>query len=260
MTTAAVRLTPEPPATPDGAGDGGVAPVAVPLETEAKLHASRRGFAGLALLDEVAGWRVVGRHDVGLRDTYWDTADRRLSGAGCTLRVREMRSGAPGSAGTAEVMPAELTLKGPVPAGAGAGPAGVWARTELTVPAPAGSGPEVWRTLPEARPLLAALERLGATDGLRPDVVLLNPRQEILLERGDGQVVVSLDEVAVEGAPYRRRYVEVELRRGDAGDLGDLVAVLAERYRLRPSRRAKVEAARAWMERRRGSQGPPLSR
>ncbi|HEX2325072.1 MAG TPA: hypothetical protein VHQ00_06705, partial [Chloroflexota bacterium] len=37
-----------------------------PVETEAKLHASRRVFAALADAPEVAGWRVAERRDTTL--------------------------------------------------------------------------------------------------------------------------------------------------------------------------------------------------
>jgi hypothetical protein len=96
-----------------------------------------------------------------------------------------------------------------------------------------------------------ALKEMGALDGLRADVVLRNPRRELVLERDGDQAVLSLDEVAVEGAPYRRRYVEVELTRGAPAAIDGLVDTLLSRFRLRPSRRAKVEAARDWLARRR---------
>jgi inorganic triphosphatase YgiF len=190
-----------------------------------------------------------------LRDTYWDTPDGRLARAGCTLRVREQRlagaaAGAASDHGGAVQegdQAAELTLKGP----AGGVDGAVWSRTELSVTAPAGSGPPEWARLPAARPILEALERLGALEGLRPDVVLRNPRREIVLERNGNQAVLSLDEVAVEGAPYRRRYVEVELTRGSPADLDPLVEALLAGHALRPSRRGKVQAAREWLARRR---------
>ncbi len=210
-----------------------------PVETEAKLHASRRVFAALADAPEVAGWRVAERRDTALRDTYWDTPDGRLARAGSTLRVRQNGRDPRG----------ELTLKGPVPREAGSGAPGAWSRTELSVAVPAGSGPPEWAAIPAARPVLDALRRLGASGGLRPDVVLLNPRRDLLLRRGEDEVVLSLDEVALEGAPYRRRYVEAELKKGQAQALQSLVETLVGQFGLRPSRRAKVQAAREWLAR-----------
>ncbi len=238
----------------------------IPVETEAKLLASQRAFRALAA-QEVLGespegdspegiWRVVERRDVTLRDTYWDTPDRRLAQAQCTLRVREQ----------GKDLPAELTLKGPLPRRAPAPGALGWSRTELTVAGPAGSGPLDWARLPGAGPVVAALRHLGIEvggpdhhgqgpegAGLRPDVVLLNPRRELVLEKDGQQCVLSLDEVRIEGQPYRRRYVEIELKRGTAGALDRLAGALATRYRLRPSRQGKVQAARAWLARRRAS-------
>src|SRR5262245_8770396 len=109
-----------------------------PVETEAKLHASRRAFADLNGLEEVAGWHVSARRDVDLRDAYWDTPDGRLARSGSTLRLRELRHL---GSDQGDGLVAELTLKGPVPREAGSGPAAVWSRTELTVAAPPGSGP-----------------------------------------------------------------------------------------------------------------------
>jgi triphosphatase len=218
-----------------------VAPAAdpPPVETEAKLHASRRAFDALAEAPEVAGWRVAERRDTALRDTYWDTPDGRLARAGSTLRVRQNGSDPQG----------ELTLKGPVPREAGSGAPGAWSRTELSVAVPAGSGPPEWATIPAAQPVLDALRRLGAAGGLRPDVVLRNPRRDLLLRQGADEVVLSLDEVALEGAPYRRRYVEAELKKGRTQALQTLVEALVEQFGLRPSRRAKAQAAREWLAR-----------
>jgi hypothetical protein len=242
---------------PEGTGDA-------PVETEAKLHASRRVFADLNRVDEVAGWRVSARCDVELRDTYWDTPDGRLARLGGTLRLREQRhrgsdqgrdDGSHPGRHEGDGTAAELTLKGPVPRGAGSGPAAVWNRTELTVAAPPGSGPTEWAGIPAARPVMDALREMGALDGLRSDVVLRNPRRELVLERDGDQAVLSLDEVAVEGAPYRRRYIEVELTHGEPAAIDGLVDTLVSRFRLRPSRRAKVEAARDWLAHRRPAAG-----
>jgi hypothetical protein len=240
----------------DGGTAGGASDVpgeagGAPVETEAKLHASRRAFADLSGVAEVAGWRVSARRDLDLRDAYWDTPDGRLARSGSTLRLREQRRrGSDRGGQEGDGTEAELTLKGPVPREAGSGPAAVWSRTELTVAAPPGSGPAEWAGIPAVRPVVDALRRMGALDGLRQDVVLDNPRRELVLERDGDQAVLSLDEVALEGAPYRRRYIEVELKRGTPAAIDGLVDTLTSRFRLRPSRRAKVEAARDWLARR----------
>jgi hypothetical protein len=216
-----------------------------PVETEAKLRASARAFRQLERLEEIDGWRVVERRRVSLRDTYWDTPDRQLGQAGCTLRVREQDGGPQ----------AELTFKGRPGDGAGASRS----RTEITVVAPSGSGPEQWRRLPAARPVLDSLRRLGVTSGLAPDLVLLNPRRELVLRRHWGdteatreatpdEAVLSLDEVRIEGRPYLRRYVEIELKRGSQAPLDELVEVVATRYGLPATYEGKVQSARAWLD------------
>lgn len=216
-----------------------------PVEVEAKLHGSQRAFRALAQAGEIAGWQVGQEHEVYLRDTYWDTPDQRLGRANCTLRVREQN-------GATE---AELTLKGPV---AGhRGPA--LARTELTAAAPAGSGPPEWAGLLSARPIWRVLQEAGVAPDLRPDLVLLNPRRELVLQRDGSEAVVSLDEVRLEGHPYRRRYVEIELRRGPRDVFDWLVEDVADQFRLRPASAPKIQAARAWLARRDRS-GQPVAR
>jgi inorganic triphosphatase YgiF len=203
---------------------------------EAKLHASKPAFHALAKATTITGWQMEEQREVRLRDTYWDTPDHRLGRANCTLRVREQDGARQG----------ELTFKGPV-----AGDRGLaHTRTELTVAAPAGSSPADWADLPPAEPIWRALEGIGAAHTLRPDVVLLNPRRELVLRQGSGEVVLSLDEVRIEGHPYVRRYVELELKRGPREPFDHLVHAVAEQYRLRPAAVPKVQAARAWLARR----------
>jgi inorganic triphosphatase YgiF len=225
-------------AFPDVAQDGRDTTHSVarePVETEAKLRASVRAFRQIERCKEIAGWRVAARRAVRLRDTYWDTADDRLLRAGCTLRVREM-NGAPG---------AELTFKGP--AGPRSTVGGSQARLELTAEVPAGSGPDRWAASGAARPGLAALRQVAGDEALQPVVVLLNPRRELALRRGASEVIVSLDEVGIEGQPYRRRYVEIELKRGSREELDILAAAAQRAFGLRPTQRGKVQAAREWL-------------
>ncbi|MGH2369442.1 MAG: CYTH domain-containing protein, partial [Chloroflexota bacterium] len=197
---------------------------------------------------------------------YWDTSDRRLARAGCTLRVREQAAGRPptgdgqladepkgpgwgGPGEHASARKGELTLKGPSSHQDGRGRAAPvsWSRTELTAEAPAGSGPQEWARTPAAAVIVAALRRLDAAEGLRPDVVLLNPRRELVLRKDADEAVLSLDEVCIEDQPYCRRYVEIELKRGAHATLETLAQSIAAQFRLRPSRRGKVQAARAWL-------------
>jgi inorganic triphosphatase YgiF len=209
-----------------------------PIETEAKLRASLRAFREIEPLADVAGWRVVARRTVRLRDSYWDTPDDRLLRADCTLRVRELDGKPQG----------ELTFKAPKEAALAHGAS--QSRTELVAAVPAGSGPKQWATVDAARPILAALTQRGAAGALRPVVVLLNPRRELVLQQNGNEAILSLDEVRIEGQPYCRRYVEIELKRGSRAALDELSASVLQQFRLQPARLGKVQAAREWLARR----------
>ena len=204
-----------------------------PREIEAKLSGSIESFRALERLEEIAGWRVVERHSVELRDAYWDTPDHRLGCTGRTLRVRAM-DGAPVG---------ELTYKG-APEDGG--------RTEENASAPAGSGPRDWERLTntEAKQIVTALHEQGILAALRLDIVLLNPRRELVLRKGASEEVLSLDEVRIESQPYLRRYVELELKHGSREEHDALTHALQERFHRRPIKTGKVHAARQWLERR----------
>jgi inorganic triphosphatase YgiF len=215
-----------------------------PTETEAKLRASARAFQEIERLEEMGGWRVVERREVRLRDTYWDTPERALGAAGCTLRVRELNGAAEG----------ELTFKGAVRSfsgRAGRKSETSGSRLERTVKAPAGSGPREWAKLPGGKRLLDDVRKVADGAPLEAGVVLLNPRKELVLRRGRDEAVLSLDDVAIEGEPYRRRYVEIEHRAGAVPALEALVDHVRKRFRLRPARAGKLQAAREWLSRRR---------
>ena len=201
-----------------------------PREIEAKFDASQATFRALERLEEIDGWRVIERRSTSLRDSYWDTPDHRLGRGECTLRVREL-DGAP---------EAELTFKGKPLRGA---------RTEETVSVRAGTSPRQWQRVPTARPILEALRAVAPLTQLRQDVVLLNPRRELVLKRGNAYEILSLDEVQIEGHPYAKRYVELELKRGPRAGHDALTHALATRFNLRESTKGKVQAAREWLAR-----------
>jgi inorganic triphosphatase YgiF len=206
-----------------------------PREIEAKFDASAATFRSLERLEELDGWRVSERRSVRLRDSYWDTPDQRLARDECTLRVREL-DGAPQG---------ELTFKGkPVRGG----------RTEETVSVRAGTGPRQWQRVLEARPILDAMRAIVPLSQLRQDVVLLNPRRELVLRKGRAEEVLSLDEMRIEGHAYAKRYVELELKRGARAGHDALARALAERFSLKESKTGKVQAARDWLAKRTAGQ------
>lgn len=212
---------------------------AAPVEIEAKFRASLRAFAILGDRDALGDWHVVERRSVALRDSYFDTPDAALGRQRCTLRVRQ----------NGDDTVAELTLKGP----AAETPEGVFARTELTVAVPAGTQPPGWAGLPGTGPVIEALRVRGVTgiDGLVPVAVLRNPRRDVVVANGDGRVVVSLDEVTIEGESYRQRFVEIEAEAGGAPAVRAVADIIAGLSPMRPARTGKVTAARAWLARRR---------
>lgn len=201
-----------------------------PREVEAKFDASLATFRAIERLEELDGWHVTERRSVNLRDSYWDTPDHLLMRRGCTLRVRELD-------GSTE---AELTFKGPPEDGG---------RTEETVSIRAGSGPRQWQRVPAARAILDAVRELTPLAALRQDVVLLNPRRELVLRKGRAEEILSLDEMRIEGHPYVKRYVEVELKHGARAGHDALTHALAERFHLKESTKGKVQRARDWLAR-----------
>jgi hypothetical protein len=198
------------------------------IEVEAKFEASAATFRALEDLETIEGWRVVERREVRLRDAYWDTPDQRLGRDGRTLRVREL-GGAPVG---------ELTLKGRPRGGA---------RSEAIASVPVGSGPADWQRIGEAAGIVEALRSFGILDNLRADVVLINPRRELVLERRGATEILSLDEVRIEGHSYVRCYVELEQRRGTRAGHRSLARSLASRFALRESTGGKAQDARAWL-------------
>ena len=203
-----------------------------PREIEAKFNASIPKFRAIEKLERIAGWHVVDRRTVHLRDAYWDTPDNKLGKDECTLRVREVDGSPEG----------ELTFKGK-PEGGG--------RTEEIAAVRSGTGPKDWARVRQAKPIVDALRELDALDSLKQDVVLLNPRRELVLRKGRAEETLSLDEVRVEDHSYVRRYVELELKRGARATHNALVHALAGKFHLEESKSGKVQSVRDWLQQRR---------
>lgn len=229
------------------------------IEIEVKLRASRQAFAVLAEAGAFGPWRVVEQTETRLRDTYFDTPGHGLARQRCTLRIRSLDGDDIG----------ELTLKGPAgnaPGGPseanahiGATGEGIMARTELTAAMLVGVPAREWGSVAEARPVIDALRARGIAypGDLAGGAVLVNPRRNLRLRRHANtgapddyaEVILSLDEVRLEGHPYVRRYVEIELARGAPEVVTEVSNLVAGMTRLRPARSGKVQAARAWLAR-----------
>ena len=209
------------------------------IEIEAKFRASQRAVAVLGDREALGDWQVVERRMIALRDSYFDTPDGALARQQCTLRVRQNGDDPVG----------ELTLKGP----AGETPEGVFARTELTVAIAAGTAPGAWSAMVGTGPVLDALRARGVADAasLVPVAVLRNPRRDLVVASGEARAVVSLDEVTIEGETYRQRFVEIEAVTGGAPTVRAVANAVLALVAMRPARTGKVQAARAWLARRR---------
>lgn len=205
------------------------------VEREAKFHASGSVFKVLADCEDLFGWTAVERRMSALRDIYWDTPDRRLLRQSCSLRVRE-RAGEVGG---------ELTFKAPRAAAAAAN--AVLERLEMTVSVRSGAQPADWSESAGGRAILERVAGFGELQALIPLLVLLNPRRDITFRKDPSSVVLSLDTVEIEGRPYRRRFVEIEMIEGVHAEFALLVERVRDQYRLRPSRSSKVEAAYRWL-------------
>jgi len=211
------------------------------MEVEAKLETTQP-----AVLDAIARRKRLGPYElrsVGTREletVYLDTAGGSLLRRGIALRLRRAKQSV------------ELTLKQPgeVSGGVHRRPETTWhlARMPSLPFRPAG---RVGR----------ALRRWTAGGALFPRVGTRMRRHALVVRHPDGGAPVAeidLDRVeffrpgetgATRNASARFYEVEVELLGGDAGDLRALVRTLRERYKLRASRKSKLERALRWANR-----------
>lgn len=209
----------------------------VPVEIEIKFRASLHAFKVLGDRDAFGSWHVIHRETTALRDSYFDLASGDLGAQRCTLRVRQLNDASVG----------ELTLKAP----AGSTAEGIFTRTELTVGIPATATPVHWLSLPETAPVRDALRIRGVNSvgSLVPVAILVNPRRDLILRRGAEEVVLSLDEVSLEGYRYVRRFIEIEARHGGGAAVQSVGEIVQSLVNVRPCFTGKVTGARAWLAR-----------
>jgi len=198
------------------------------VEIEAKFSVPDEAtFERLKATDELAGFRLAGGAGRQVRDTYLDTPDRTVTGAGWFCRRR--RRG-----GSLLITCKQLTAPDDE----------VHRREELEVRLPREAPPAEW---PQgaARELVVGLVGEAA---LQPLVELRQMRLARRALKNDTTVAeVSLDRVVVATAdgdrpPYFE--VEVELATGGAeADLAAIVASLRDEWRLTPQPRSKFERA-----------------
>ena len=204
------------------------------LEIEAKFRVVNRGvFTGLRQLTTLGPFLLA--HTSGTErqhNTYFDTADRRLTADRTTLRVRDL-----GSRRIATVKRSLSTQ------------AGIHTRDEWEVDLDAGEHPADW-------PASAARDRaLAALDGaaIFPLMTIRTRRQYSYAILADAQVAeISLDEGVIMAGERTLGFRELEvelLADGTRADLDVLVNQLQARFCLPPEPRGKKARGMALLDR-----------
>jgi inorganic triphosphatase YgiF len=203
------------------------------LEIEAKFRvADRAVFTGLRQLAALGPFLLS--HNPGTErqhNTYFDTADRRLTAARTTLRVRDL--------GSRRLATVKRSLSSQ---------AGVHTREEWEVDLNAGEHPADW-------PASAARDRaLAALNGapIFPLMIIRTCRQYSYALLGDLEVAeISLDEGVImageRAAGFREMEVEL-LPQGTRADLDNLAAHLQARFALIPELRGKKKRGLALLD------------
>jgi len=194
------------------------------LEIEAKFRVVNRAiFTSLRQLTTLGPFLLV--HTPGTErqlNTYFDTADRRLTAERTTLRVRDL-----GSRRLATVKRSLSTH------------AGIHTRDEWEVDLDAGEHPADWPASAARDRALAALA--GAP--IFPLMTIRTARQySYVILAGARVAEISLDEgvIIAGGRTVGFRELEVELlARGTRADLDALIALLQVRFALIPESRGK---------------------
>jgi inorganic triphosphatase YgiF len=203
------------------------------MEIEAKFRvADRAVFASLRQLNTLGAFLLM--HTPGTerqRNTYFDTADRRLTTNRMTLRVRDL-----GSQRIATVKRSLSTH------------AGIHMREEWEVDLAAGDHPADWPVSPARDRALAALD--GAP--ISALMIIHTRRQYSYALIADTQVAeISLDEGAIIAGGRALGFCELEaelLPQGTRADLDALIALLQARFALIPESRGKKKRGLALLD------------
>ncbi len=199
------------------------------MEIEAKYTVSGADLETLATIKQLGVYTITPAPAPELQEnTYYDTADGRLTAARHGLRVRRI--------GERSL----ITLKGP----ADVGHDGVHRRAEFEFP---GANPDP-RTWPDGIARDLALALTGGAP-LLPQVVIRTERRVLHIMR-DGVPVAELclDRGVMQSGARERPFTEVEIELREAGTAADLSALtceLATFVTLTPEPRSKLERALA---------------
>ena len=203
------------------------------MEIEAKFRVDDPAiFSALLQLAALGDFRLVPADQVeNQRNTYFDTADRRLRQRQFGLRVRDL--------GARQI----ATLKG-----AAQVRDGLYERSEWEVDV-VGDDPRAW---PAGEVRDRVLELIGDAP-LLPTLSISTRRQHIYAELGAARVAeISLDEgdISAGGLEQHFRELEIELVEGHTrSDFDDLVGILRDRFSLVPEDQSKLARGLALLDR-----------
>lgn len=213
------------------------------MEIEAKFAIPDADiFFCLQTIDRLANYTLLTPQANPVRDTYFDTRDRRILAAGYACRLRQTGAGV------------WVTLKG-----LGRAEGAVHRREELEMPLPALLPFSEW-------PAGQVHDRVSGWIGdapLAPLFTLQQSRMVRRLEEGDRSVAEwSLDEVRLTVGEREQVYFELEIELEPGGtedDLEIVVACLQDEWGLRPEPRSKFERAMRFVEKEKLPRRPGLS-
>ncbi|NJN15830.1 MAG: CYTH domain-containing protein [Oscillochloris sp.] len=202
------------------------------MEIEAKYRISEADLLQMAGLTELAGYTLRARPAAELqRNTYFDSADRRLTAAHYGLRVRRVGPHA------------RVTLKGP----AEVSERGVHQRAEYEFPG-SSPDPQHWPN-EEARDLALALLR-GAE---LVQLLTIDTERLIRYAVRDGVDVaeIALDRGIIRAGERTELICELEIEllpAGEPSDIDTLAAAFAEHGTLTPEMRSKLQRGMALLD------------
>jgi inorganic triphosphatase YgiF len=208
------------------------------MEIEAKFRVDNEAtFRDVLGLGSIGPFGLVAARDAeDQRNTYFDTADRKLRADRYGLRVRDI--------GHRRI----ATLKGEATVRDG-----MYEREEWEVDVGPDDRPETW---PPGEVRKRVLALTGGVE-LRPTLAIHTLRRHVFAERGgDRFAELSLDESAISAGGREERFRELEielLHDGARADFEALVALLRERFALIPEDRSKLARGLALLDATTGS-------
>ncbi len=202
------------------------------MEIEAKFSVPNvETFHRLRAAQQLAEYPLSAGQTKQVHDTYLDTEERLILGAGYACRRREGREGT------------LITLKR-----LGGAEGAVHRREELEIQIPAHQPPGEWPPSPARDKVLGLIGEAP----LYPLFDLQQVRFERLVSQDEGPVAeLSLDGVHLAAGDRELSFFELEVEltpQGNEEDLAAMVACLQDEWKLEPETRSKFERALAFLE------------